>query len=229
MNLYQKPKLIISRSLEKQSLETPANQEQAQPDLSLPGPTLDAGDPITRLVTELSDLKKQVKVLTGAIQVIEKRGVPATADQVEQLLKTVKSSLVYKIDSDQIVQSLIPHLEKHGVKTVISVQDATYEASKQMSFIYEQEAQKWNARIGFTSWKAAVSILGTVLFILSACIWYAATQHERISVIEAKLSDSESNNEILQDYARWLDQKSPQLWESYKEHRAKQSKGQRGK
>jgi anti-sigma28 factor (negative regulator of flagellin synthesis) len=215
-----KPKLILPL---KKSLETPANQEKALPEI--PAPAADTNDPITRLGNELFQLKEQVKFLAKAIQVIEKRGIPATAAQVEQLLKTVKSGLTYKIDSEQIVQSLIPYLEKHGVKTVISVQDATYEASKQMTAVYEQEAKKWNARLGFTSWQAAVGILGTVFLLLMGCTWYAATQQARITAIEANLQRSESDNAVWRDYARWIDDKNPKIRQAYVAEEKQRAKG----
>jgi len=214
-----KPKLIIPI---KKSLETPANQEKALPEI--PAPAADTNDPITRFGNELFQLKEQVKFLTKAIQVIEKRGVPATSAQVEQLLEASQEGTVYKIDSDEIVKSLLPHLTKHENRTIISIQDATYEASKQMGAIYEQEAKKWNARLGFTSWQAAVSILGTVFLILTICTWYTATQQARITAIEANLKKSESDNSVWRDYASWIDEKNPKLWEDYKEHRIKRTK-----
>jgi hypothetical protein len=232
MNLNQNLKLI--KKLEKKPLEAPANLEPVQPDLSLSAPSLDADDPVTRLVTELSDLRKQVKFLTGTIQEREKKGAPLTLAQVEALInEMIQSGLFYKIDSEEIIQSLLPELANHGKKAVFSIEDATYQASKQMSAIYEREAKKWNARIGFTSWKAAVAILGSALLIVAGSIWYAATQHERRSAIEAQLTESKADNDFLHKYFVWIKEKYPKVWESYKTKLEKptsnQSKGQRGK
>jgi hypothetical protein len=86
-----------------------------------------------------------------------------------------------------------------------------------------------NARLGFTSWQAAVEILSTLFLIFTICTWYTATQQARITAIEANLRKSESDNAVWRDYAGWIDEKTPKLWEAYKEERTKPSKGQRGK
>jgi len=173
-------------------------------------------DPATRIVQEMSLTNTLLKGLVSRIEALENRAAPVTADQVKAIIEAlIKSGAFYEINSDEIVQSLIPHLAKQGTKTAISVQDIIQEANNQMSFIYEREAKKWNARIGFTSPKAALIILGSCFLVSLSAVWYASKQTAQVQTAQQTVIEANKKLNFYSEYDKWIDKQYPRIWPEY--------------
>lgn len=206
-----KPKLII-----KNPLATPPNTEQAMPAIKSPAAPTGDIDPVIHLGNELHRVSSRLEILTSAIKEIHAREKPATQSQVEALVKKVQEGVRFDLNSQDIAQLLLPELEKQTKKAVTQIEQATQEAVNKMSYHYGWEAKKWNAKIGFTSWKSAAAILVTTLTICSGSIWYAATQYERSNEMQAKVTKSEADSEFNNRYFNWIYEKYPKVWQIYK-------------
>jgi hypothetical protein len=180
----------------------PIGKKQTEP-LPIAQPAAVA-DPVTRIVQELTRNNTLLQDLASRVEALEKRGIPATAKEVALLTEKAQQGVAITIDSQKVADLLMPPLNT-------SLQDATRRIEKAA----HSSAQAWAGRIGFTSAKAALTILGTCFLVTVGAIWYASQQYAQAQAAQQTVSEATNKVNFYQAYDTWLDKAHPKIWPEY--------------
>ena len=194
----------------------PIGKKSTDP-LPVAGSSSPAGaDPATRIVQELTTSRTLLQDLVNRMEALEKRGMPATAKEVAALAEKAQKGVTLTVDSQQVADSLLPHLNA-------SIQEAT----RRIEQAAHSSAQAWAGRIGFTSAKAAFVLLGTCLLVTAGSIWYASQQHAQAQAAQTTVVETTKELTFYRKYATWLDKAHPKIWPAYQKVLEKEEKAKK--
>lgn len=175
-----------------------------EPESSIPADTA-----IDRLANELKEINERLNAL-------EQRGTPATAQEVKALANQAKEAkITATFNSDEVAAILASLFDQKTSEVVTRIEKSVDQASNRITQSATYTAGSWAGKIGFTSPKAALTILGTLWLVTSGLIWYVTKQYAQLQTAQHTITDTQDRLNFYLKYDAWIDQHHPDIWKSY--------------
>ncbi len=156
-------------------------------------------DAASQIVEELTKSNTLTQQLINKIDALNKRGTPATAQDLEKVLTEARNGVTRPVNSKEVADAIAPFLQ-------ISTQTAVDKINQAST----QAAQTWAGGIGFTSPKAAFWFLGIPLLLLIGAVWMASRYHNQSETASTELAKHKL-------FAHWVDSTYHQVYVEYNE------------
>ena len=183
-----------------------------------------------QITAELIQNNELVKALTEKIDRLEQRGTPATAQDLAELVTQVKAGVRFTIDYQALACELSPEIGTTTKKAAETIDTAAKGAADRIEHAVSRAANSWAGKIGFTSGKSALVILGTTLLLISGAVWYATKEHEQAAQAAIQVqgvTKTEADLATCSRFAGWIRDRYPKVWNAYvKEEKQKKAKEQ---
>lgn len=186
------------------------------PQRSAPTPT--AYDPVTRLIDELSRHTRAIEGFSTRLDRLEGRPAAATQAELRALLDAARQGIDFTIDSNHLAQLVLPALTNGmpspgdiqaaadaganaitvaGTTAAEQIERASARAASRIEGASQSKADALVDVIGFTSWKAFVTVLAGFVLLIGLVMVVNRVQ-------ATALAESRSETQAVREFTNWV-------------------------